>query len=202
MIDPTIIVEAITTLIAVVIALKYRSLYKKKKQLCEEIFKPKNKPATRPHTSPQAIQAQTELQEYLEIRSKILLRDHFRCQECGYFKHLEVHHIIPRSKGGSDDLTNLVTLCQRCHAKKHGHGYRENRRRKHTRRNNRKKFRRYVNKHHDEIRKASFQVTTIEDVHPHQENLSAEARIRRQRLYDKWKHNELNQLTKKEDCHT
>lgn len=55
-----------------------------------------------------------------KIRSEILLRDHFRCQECGYYKHLEVHHIIPRSEGGSDDPANLTTLCRKCHGKKHG----------------------------------------------------------------------------------
>lgn len=186
-------IALIIVVVNIATILKYRSLYKKNKQLYEEAIKPKLKFPTKPHISPQAIQAQTELQLYLQIRSKVLLRDHFRCQECNYFKHLEVHHIIPRSKCGSDDLTNLVTLCQRCHAKKHGRGFRENKRRKHARRNKRKKFRRYVNKHHNQFRNEPFQITTMEDVHPHQEDLSQESVNRRRKLYEKWGRNELNQ---------
>jgi len=31
----------------------------------------------------------------------------------------QVHHIVERCKGGSDDLDNLVTLCLWCHTSKH-----------------------------------------------------------------------------------
>ena len=43
-------------------------------------------------------------------------RDNYTCQCCGE-KHirLEVHHIIFRSQGGSDELDNLITLCEKCH---------------------------------------------------------------------------------------
>src|SRR6266498_5143220 len=47
-------------------------------------------------------------------REEILKRDNNTCQNCGKKKQrrfLEVHHIIPRSKGGKDDPTNLITLC-------------------------------------------------------------------------------------------
>lgn len=30
-------------------------------------------------------------------------------------RHLTVHHIIPRSEGGKENKTNLITLCTRCH---------------------------------------------------------------------------------------
>jgi hypothetical protein len=33
----------------------------------------------------------------------------------------------------------------------------------------------------------------MEDVHPHQEDLSSEAVARRQKLYARWQQNELNQ---------
>lgn len=179
---------------------KYRSLFKKYKQLYEETQKLKL-PTTRPHTSPKALQAQADLQLYLQIRSKVLLRDNFRCQECNFYKHLEVHHIIPKSKGGSDDPSNLVTLCQRCHAKEHGFKHGENKRKRHTKRNKRKKFKRYINKHKSQFRETLIPITSMEDVHPHQEDHSPDTEARRKRLYIKWQENELNQTTHKEDFH-
>lgn len=37
------------------------------------------------------------------------------CAACGIKTNLQFHHLVPRSKGGSDDETNLVTLCTPCH---------------------------------------------------------------------------------------
>ena len=34
---------------------------------------------------------------------------------CGATERLSVHHIVPPRNGGSDDTTNLTTLCVRCH---------------------------------------------------------------------------------------
>jgi hypothetical protein len=34
--------------------------------------------------------------------------------------HLHNHHLVPRSCGGSDDETNLITLSVECHGKMHG----------------------------------------------------------------------------------
>ncbi len=51
-------------------------------------------------------------------REEILHRDNLTCQACGKNKqrrNLEDHHIVPRSKGGTDDPTNLVTLCKYRH---------------------------------------------------------------------------------------
>lgn len=42
------------------------------------------------------------------------------CAACGSTSNLQYHHLIPRSRGGSDDETNLITLCGDCHAKAHG----------------------------------------------------------------------------------
>lgn len=50
-------------------------------------------------------------------RFKVLMRDGFKCRYCGKSadeKELEVDHIIPRSRGGSSDLSNLVTSCFEC----------------------------------------------------------------------------------------
>lgn len=55
---------------------------------------------------------------WLTIRFLVLKRDHYRCQICGRTAQdgvkLEVDHKIARSKGGSDDLSNLWTLCFDC----------------------------------------------------------------------------------------
>ena len=40
---------------------------------------------------------------------------HERCWRCGCKRTLERCHIVPASLGGSDDPSNLVLLCHRCH---------------------------------------------------------------------------------------
>lgn len=54
--------------------------------------------------------------EYSSRREAVLVRDNYTCQCCGK-KHirLEVHHIIFRCMGGTDDERNLITLCEKCH---------------------------------------------------------------------------------------
>ena len=55
-------------------------------------------------------------------KAKVLNRDVYTCQHCkGRRKdsRLEVHHIIYRSKGGSDEEDNLITLCHTCHKGAH-----------------------------------------------------------------------------------
>jgi 5-methylcytosine-specific restriction protein A len=32
---------------------------------------------------------------------------------------LQIHHIVPRSKGGADTIDNLVALCPNCHCTIH-----------------------------------------------------------------------------------
>jgi len=53
---------------------------------------------------------------YAELRRQILERDAWRCQRCGSFENLEVHHKKLRSQCGADSEENLITLCTRCHA--------------------------------------------------------------------------------------
>jgi hypothetical protein len=74
---------------------------------------------------------------WLRLKGAIARRDAYTCQDCGdvfgkvrrrtfdqslrggrgsyHVESLEVHHIIPRSRGGSDHPGNLKTLCPRCH---------------------------------------------------------------------------------------
>lgn len=57
---------------------------------------------------------------YANAREHALVRDKYTCQCCGKKScGLEVHHIIYRSKGGSDSLENLITLCEDCHKAVH-----------------------------------------------------------------------------------
>jgi cytochrome c553 len=41
------------------------------------------------------------------------------CVACGSKEDLQHHHLVMRSEGGSDDKTNLITLCTACHHKAH-----------------------------------------------------------------------------------
>jgi hypothetical protein len=59
-------------------------------------------------------------QRYVSTRTRhlVLERDRFRCSDCGASPAtgalLEVDHTIPISKGGSNDPSNLRTLCSDC----------------------------------------------------------------------------------------
>lgn len=60
--------------------------------------------------------------DWAAVRSIVLARDNYACRECSQDagrRSLDVHHLMPRSFGGSDDPTNLVTLCDGCHAAHH-----------------------------------------------------------------------------------
>lgn len=55
-------------------------------------------------------------------KAMVLNRDNYTCQYCkGKHKDskLEVHHIVFRSQGGSDEESNLITLCHTCHKNLH-----------------------------------------------------------------------------------
>lgn len=55
------------------------------------------------------------------IRKAVILRDGCQCVECGRTNcKLEVHHIKPRRLNGSNALSNLITLCERCHQNTEG----------------------------------------------------------------------------------
>jgi diadenosine tetraphosphate (Ap4A) HIT family hydrolase len=55
------------------------------------------------------------------LKYEVLKRAKFHCELCGISaeeKALEADHIIPRNRGGTDDLSNLQALCYSCNAMK------------------------------------------------------------------------------------
>ncbi|ODS35195.1 hypothetical protein BEH94_01935 [Candidatus Altiarchaeales archaeon WOR_SM1_SCG] len=57
-----------------------------------------------------------------EIRKYVYKRDNYTCQQCGATDvELHAHHIVPLSSGGSNEVDNLVTFCENCHASTHPH---------------------------------------------------------------------------------
>ena len=41
-----------------------------------------------------------------------------KCAQCGSSEKLEIDHIIPIARGGSNETTNLQILCRKCNRKK------------------------------------------------------------------------------------
>ena len=68
------------------------------------------------------------LKEYVHLsrrpaftRFNVFLRDKFTCQYCGF--HFSTHeltfdHVVPRSRGGRTEWTNVVTACGTCNLQK------------------------------------------------------------------------------------
>ena len=54
------------------------------------------------------------------VKQYVLTRDKRTCQHCGKTEtRLEVHHIKFRNQGGTDNPSNLITLCSKCHKDLH-----------------------------------------------------------------------------------
>lgn len=60
--------------------------------------------------------------EWRKIRKRYA-SEHPLCEKCleqgKYVPVQEVHHILPKSEGGSNDFENLMSLCRSCHNKIH-----------------------------------------------------------------------------------
>ena len=69
-----------------------------------------------------------------DVRHAVYVRDNYRCRMCGKGDEdydLQIDHIKPVSKGGTNDMNNLQTLCEDCNKEKgnkykgKGHSYRD-----------------------------------------------------------------------------
>lgn len=68
---------------------------------------------------------QGDLYGYNNVRSYLMARERGRCQLCGETfegRSSHIHHVIPRSKGGTDKPDNLAILHAECHEKLHREG--------------------------------------------------------------------------------
>lgn len=52
------------------------------------------------------------------LRSQVFERDGFICQYCGAKGGLHCDHMQPITRGGTDDIENLVTACLDCNLTK------------------------------------------------------------------------------------
>ncbi len=58
-------------------------------------------------------------------RKRVYKRDDYTCQNCGIGggsygnAELHAHHVVPKSRGGTHDVSNLITLCNQCHKTVH-----------------------------------------------------------------------------------
>jgi hypothetical protein len=65
----------------------------------------------------------------LKLRFTVLQQDSFRCRSCGASPakdpkiELHVDHIVPWSKGGETEISNLQTLCSNCNLGKSNHEF-------------------------------------------------------------------------------
>ena len=61
---------------------------------------------------------------YYQWVFEALSRDNYQCIDCGFNDKdkLLVHHIDESRKTGilNNELSNLITLCRKCHARRHG----------------------------------------------------------------------------------
>jgi hypothetical protein len=53
-----------------------------------------------------------------QLRKMVFERDAYRCRECDDYHDLVIDHIFPISRGGTNAVENLQTLCGKCNSLK------------------------------------------------------------------------------------
>jgi RNA-directed DNA polymerase len=65
----------------------------------------------------------SEASKYNKLKEKVAQRQEYRCTVCGESifneEPIDLHHTIPKSEGGKDELQNLIWVHQYCHHKIH-----------------------------------------------------------------------------------
>lgn len=115
--DSRLIGVCILAIWAISLLVVLYSLYRKDKEHKEEAFLEEQLREHQEHAP--LVKWWRPRGKYDEVRQYVLTRDHHRCRECGSTVGIEVHHITRRSMGGTDEPSNLVTLCRRHHDSKH-----------------------------------------------------------------------------------
>lgn len=54
-----------------------------------------------------------------KLREEAFIKHGKKCNECGSVRDLNIHHKIPLSLNGANELDNLIVLCATCHKKVH-----------------------------------------------------------------------------------
>lgn len=60
-----------------------------------------------------------QTQIWKKKREQRMKKDNYQCQKCGTAKNLVIHHIRYPAAWGMEDIDDLLTLCDRCHALVH-----------------------------------------------------------------------------------
>jgi 5-methylcytosine-specific restriction endonuclease McrA len=77
-------------------------------------------PKPRPKLLDKRDAARKKLDKWIEVRLVVLARDKGQCRIYGG-KATDVHHLLPRSRGGKDEPGNLIAVSRRAHQDIHGH---------------------------------------------------------------------------------
>jgi 5-methylcytosine-specific restriction endonuclease McrA len=85
----------------------------------DEVLKSKPINSKNKKRTENSITIQQNKKFYQFTRQLVFERDNNKCVECGSDEYIEAHHITERSNGGTDDISNMVTLCAICHAERH-----------------------------------------------------------------------------------
>ena len=85
-----------------------------RKARVERDFKKKEEPKKKPKKKHRVNNKYTKVHRLIALQ----LADN-KCEKCGDSDNLHIHHMKYKSNGGTDDLANLMVLCELCHVKEH-----------------------------------------------------------------------------------
>jgi hypothetical protein len=102
----------------------YKRIWGSVRKACEFIARFHRGEITREQLLAGSVNAVPRKKVPLDVRWNVLKRDNYCCVTCGaspavdHSIRLEVDHIVPVAKGGTNDFSNLRTLCVNCNAGK------------------------------------------------------------------------------------